>query len=188
MHFSREVQVLVECVGAVLLAVFFWLAPQRNRNRLIDGVYRRIRPLLVRVGLAHAPWTMFASGPNRNHFFLLRLQTRGQSDSVELRDVWRLKGWWGDLVDERPRRILVAMIRSDTGPNTKRNLAEGFVRWYFSERMVAPDAGCEGTAVFGQEVFRSPLRRKADQSEVEVLVKYTLAFKVGTDGRVEFAA
>jgi hypothetical protein len=92
------------------------------------------------------------------------------------------------LIDERPRRILVSIIRSDTGPKTKRSLAEGFVIWCLGERMAARFSSCEGTAVFGQEVFRSPRRRKPGQSDPDVVVKYTLSFQIDADGRIEFTA
>ena len=182
------IQVAAECAGIGGLALLFWLSPQRHRSPLIAGVYRRLRPWLGRVGLAHAPWTMFASQPNRNHFCVLRIQSAAGMPAEESRDDWRLGRWWGDLVDERPRRILVALVRSDTGPHTKRSLAEGFVRWCFRERRSLPAAGSVGTVVFGQEVFRSPGRRTREQPEPEVVVKYTLTFKVGADGQLEFVA
>lgn len=188
MFFSEAVEVFVECLAVGLLVAFFWLCPQRNRNPLIAGVYRRLRSWLGRVGLAHSPWTMFAATPNRNHFCLIRLRRAVDEPIEEFRDVWRVQGWWGDLVDERARRIVVAIVRADTGPSTKRSLAKGFIGWCLRERMSPPAAGCEGTVVFGQEVFRSPLRRKTGQEEPEVLVRFSLAFKVGTDGHVEFAA
>ncbi|MEO8496007.1 MAG: hypothetical protein ABI614_13115 [Planctomycetota bacterium] len=106
--------------------------------------------------------------------------------TVEFRDPWKRGGVWGELVDERLRRVVLAVIRSDTGPHTKRQLARGLVRWCLTRRVRLPFDEFEGTAIYGQEVFSVPADDITQTPEPRELVKYTLKFKRGQDGRLVF--
>jgi hypothetical protein len=106
--------------------------------------------------------------------------------TVEVRDPWRRGGVWGELMDERLRRVVLAVIRSDTGPHTKRQLAAGLVRWCLTHRVGLPFEEFEGAAVYGQEVFSIPSAAEATPLAPRELVKYTLKLTRGRDGRLVF--
>ncbi|MCA9122370.1 MAG: hypothetical protein H6822_14495 [Planctomycetaceae bacterium] len=114
--------------------------------------------------------------------------TREEHRTVELRDPWKRGGIWGELMDERLRRIVLAVIRSDTGPNTRHQLACGLVRWCLLHRVRLPFKEFEGTAVYGQQEFTAPWTnggRTTDPRGREI-VKYTLKLRRGPDGRLVF--
>jgi hypothetical protein len=106
--------------------------------------------------------------------------------TIENRDPWRRGGVWGELIDERLRRVVLAVIRSDTGPHTKRQLSQGLVLWCLRHRVRLPFEEFEGTAVYGQEVFPIPAAEDATPPATRELVKYTLKLKRGSDGRLVF--
>ncbi len=104
--------------------------------------------------------------------------------NVEIRDPWKRGGVWGELSDERLRRIVLAVIRSDTGPNTKQQLAQGLVQWCLTHRIRMPSDELAGTAIYGQEVFRVPSVTDPLESPPADLVKFTVPMKRGRDGRL----
>ena len=161
-------------VVATVLSLFLWIWPTRKRNRLIGFFYDRYRHRVAKLGLNHAAWTMFSSGANRNH--VLTVKYLKGVEEIIVRDPWRLGGVWGDLIDERLRRILLAVIRSDTGPATKSALAQSLARWSI-DRINDPGWHA-GTVVVSQEIFE-----RDDQGGVKVTERTvkTLKFEKTND-------
>ncbi len=174
-------------ITVLLLASFFVLCPLRRRNSAINELYQRVRVPLARVGLNHTAWTMFSKGTNRNHFMLLRVVSPIDSRVFEFRDPWKDRSFWGDLVDERLRRIVLTIVQADTGPKTREELARGLVRWCIAFRVTLPTGEFDGEAVYGQEVFQYPDSSKR-QPDILRSVCHVVRFTVGTNGHVSFIA
>jgi len=126
---------------------------------------------------------MFSKGTNRNHYLLITLRDQETGESRTYRDPWMHRGIVGEFVDERLRRIVLSVIRTETGPNTKKRLATGLVEWCLMTRIGdLPEGDITGDAVFGQEVF------SVENLQPKILTKYRLSLKRERDGRFQFTS
>jgi hypothetical protein len=128
---------------------------------------------------------MFHSGTNRNHFLKVQFCSTDGSMRSEIRCPWKHGGLWGDLVDERLRRVVLSVIRADTGPVTRKTLAQGLIRWCLKYRIALPGDGFVGQATYGQEVFHAPPHSQ-DKNPVGITIKYTTLFSASADGQLSF--